>query len=434
MSGRGHPGHVATSLAVEDLLALIELGERDAVVLVRVEIIEVDGFSHGGQATVADYGTLLYSPAPDFCSECVSPDSPETFSYTIRDANGDTSTAFSPSYEFTEDGSYTVSLTVSNEQDCDNTLIAPQQIEVLPVPIIDFDLDTLVGCAPLRVQVSNQTADATAYLWDFTDELLDSTSIEPNHIFDAAGIYALSLTANYQGLCFAEAPNELLVEVYEKPSANFDCLSIDTTNALGAFVNAGIYQFDNTSQGASAYLWTFGDGDSSTQINPLHRYDYSATFPILLYASNEYCSDTAYKELAVNLDGTLFLPNSMAIYTNDPNTNLFTPKGQGIALFELVIYDKWGNVIWTTDTNDLDENGAPTKSWDGRLPNGNFAPQEVYVWHVKKLLFVDGTTANEWSEPNQVESRTTLWGLVKDKDYEISKSGIGRMGTISIFR
>lgn len=44
--------------------------------------------------------------------------------------------------------------------------------------------------------------------------------------------------------------------------------------------------FTNTTTGATSYLWDFGDGNSSTDENPVHIYQSSATFTVVLAATN----------------------------------------------------------------------------------------------------------------------------------------------------
>jgi len=40
------------------------------------------------------------------------------------------------------------------------------------------------------------------------------------------------------------------------------------------------FVFTNQSQNATAYLWKFGDGDSSTQTDPTHQYEARATISL----------------------------------------------------------------------------------------------------------------------------------------------------------
>ena len=42
--------------------------------------------------------------------------------------------------------------------------------------------------------------------------------------------------------------------------------------------------------------------------------------------------------------------------------------------FELFIYDRWGNQLFTTTD--------PNEGWDGKYPNGQEVPQDVYMYKV----------------------------------------------------
>ena len=50
-------------------------------------------------------------------------------------------------------------------------------------------------------------------------------------------------------------------------------------------------EFENLSNQADTYLWDFGDGNYSTETNPVHTYEYVGNYPVTLAASNS-CSPT----------------------------------------------------------------------------------------------------------------------------------------------
>jgi len=50
--------------------------------------------------------------------------------------------------------------------------------------------------------------------------------------------------------------------------------------------------FTNTSIYADTYLWDFGDGTTSTQVNPLHTYEEAGAYPVKLIASNPQFTDS----------------------------------------------------------------------------------------------------------------------------------------------
>lgn len=57
----------------------------------------------------------------------------------------------------------------------------------------------------------------------------------------------------------------------------------------GALAGIPIY-FTNQSTGATSYLWDFGDGHTSTDVNPSHVYGSAGTYTVKLYATFGGCT------------------------------------------------------------------------------------------------------------------------------------------------
>lgn len=74
--------------------------------------------------------------------------------------------------------------------------------------------------------------------------------------------------------------------------------SSNTLNCMASFyavdsANTGNYYFVNMSYGNGlSYAWDFGDGNTSTQANPIHFYTTPGTYTVCLTISNANCSDT----------------------------------------------------------------------------------------------------------------------------------------------
>lgn len=83
---------------------------------------------------------------------------------------------------------------------------------------------------------------------------------------------------------------------------------------------ANTVSFFNGSQNATTYNWSFGDGNSSTQINPAHTYLSSGTFQVTLIASDSVCgiADTVVKTVSVTTSG-LLSPGSSNVLNVSPN-------------------------------------------------------------------------------------------------------------------
>lgn len=67
------------------------------------------------------------------------------------------------------------------------------------------------------------------------------------------------------------------------PSANFEIVNNG--------VDAGIpVLFQNRSNGGSSYLWDFGDGQTSTDANPVHTYAAPGTYQVKLIVIGDGCT------------------------------------------------------------------------------------------------------------------------------------------------
>lgn len=62
--------------------------------------------------------------------------------------------------------------------------------------------------------------------------------------------------------------------------------STPPTASFDFTVNELVVSFNNTSTGASSYIWNFGDGNRSTEENPTHTYAADGSYDVELYATN----------------------------------------------------------------------------------------------------------------------------------------------------
>ncbi|HKK43360.1 MAG TPA: PKD domain-containing protein, partial [Bacteroidales bacterium] len=157
------------------------------------------------------------------------------------------------------------------------------------VPVADFGPDT-TGCSPLVVKFRNNSNPGSSYLWDFGDNTY-STEEEPSHTYYLPGQYTVRLTAsNIAG----QSTTSHAITVYQSPSAVFTAYPENVT------MNNQEVLFTNLSNNATQYIWDFGDGTSSTLENPVHIYDTSGVYPVILEAvTDEGCTDTISDKITV---------------------------------------------------------------------------------------------------------------------------------------
>lgn len=177
---------------------------------------------------------------------------------------------------------YTVMLIAENACGVDTSEI---EVIALPNTVVSF-FNTLpqFGCAPLNVQFLNFSSGANSYTWNFDDGSPLVNTYSANHIFEEGGIYNVSMIAT-DGCSIDTA--FATVTVFPKPNIQFQ-LEEDV------ICEGNVINILNLSEGAAAYLWNFGNGASSTSIEPSYIYNQQGNYTIQLigYSPVFGCPDT----------------------------------------------------------------------------------------------------------------------------------------------
>jgi len=264
------------------------------------------------------------------------------------------------------------------EDDCNTPpFILQQEIIVKDLPSVSFLSDKVEGCEPLTVNFIETTGDTTLlFEWNFGDNYILSSFYNvrnPTHTYYSAGSYSVTLTVENKYNCKNSLTLEKLINVYPKPNAKFTYEPTTIT-----ILNPEV-KFINLSSGAIKYYWFFGDGDSSHLVHPVHIYptlpdNYKIT---LIAISDKGCLDTAYLELSIYSQYTIYAPSAFS-----PNNDGINETWRVFATnidynsFKLSIYDRWGNIIF--ETNDINE------EWNGKyMNNGEIVPVGTYTYVIK---------------------------------------------------
>lgn len=196
-------------------------------------------------------------------------------SYKWDFGDGSTSTAKNPNHRFTKTGTFNVILTVTGPG---GTATSNASITVQAAkPVANFTAAPASGYAPMTVRFTNRsTGDITSYAWDFGDGST-STDKSPSHVYANAGNYNAVLTVTGPG---GTVEKSVTIKVNaKKPVANFT--ASPTSGKAPLTVN-----FTNRSTGTiSSYAWSFGDGSSSDDKSPSHKYTTAGTYRATLTAT-----------------------------------------------------------------------------------------------------------------------------------------------------
>ncbi len=279
-----------------------------------------------------------------------------------------------PAHTYTTWGSYTITLVVFSGQ-CTDTVT--QQVEVTPpVPTASF-IGAGEGCAPLTVSFTNTSLLGLTYQWSFGDGGT-STADAPTYTWNQPGVYAVSLTAFGPGGTVNTVVKVDSIVVHPRANAFFVLQPEEVI-----VPNQEVYTY-NLSGNATSFQWDFGDGTTSTALQPTHLYGAPGVYTVTLIATNEWnCPDTFALEGAVTakVAGDLAFPNAFTPANNGPtdgvydpasyDNDFFFPVHDGVEKYRLQVFNRWGELVF--ETSDV------RKGWDGYY-RGQPAKQDVYAW------------------------------------------------------
>ena len=219
-----------------------------------------------------------------------------------RFGDGATSTEQNPKHAYSKAGNYTVNLTATNANSRDSKLATITVLEKPVFPVANFSSNVTQGYAPLSVQFTDLSKNATAWNWDFeNDGIVDSTYKNSVHTYTVPGYYTVNLTAiNANGT----ASKLSAIAVFNpadtvSPVANF------STNVTQGPAPLSV-QFTDLSQNTTLRNWNFGDGAISTEQNPMHTYSAAGNYTVNLTASNG--KGTTSKTLNIIVEVAKVLP------------------------------------------------------------------------------------------------------------------------------
>lgn len=261
----------------------------------------------------------------------------------------------------TETTSYSVHITYTNN--CTNMDSATVNVTDLVLPVIVGDTSI---CGGERTTLTMTQAEG-ACTWS-TGATTPSITVSPNQTTQ----YSVAVSTDIG--CITK--DTITVHVSPTPEPQF----FPSPAHVYVEDGVGLVEFVNLSQGATDYLWRFGDPhcipaeNISTEFEPSHGYTRSGTYKVVLTTtSEEGCADSIHKFVIVEVPYFFYAPNTFTPNGDGINDYFYT-SGEGLDpdRFEMMIYNRMGNLVFRSVT--------PFDYWDGRNQDGSLAPAGIYVY------------------------------------------------------
>lgn len=212
---------------------------------------------------------------------------PTAVKYDFGD--GKTGSSFNESHIYHEAGTYTVKLTIYKGDNNDFITKNNYITVVSDEGIYDFKASAVEGFAPFEVKFTESGTDKVIdRTWDFGD---GETSKEknPTHNYTKTGRFTVRLIAS-NGVSTETITKHDYIIVDPEPKAYTADFTTEYRSGVAPFA---VKFYDQTKDGATEWLWDFGDGTTSTERNPIHTYkEYGSYTVSLQVAKDGYNSKT----------------------------------------------------------------------------------------------------------------------------------------------
>lgn len=242
---------------------------------------------------------------------------PGVLSYAWDFGNTGTSTLTNPSTSYAATGTYNVKLIATSEYGCSDTLTKPVSITGANTNFNAPDS----ACLDKQVTFTNASAPtAISAFWDFGDGTT-STQINAVKTFTSPGIYNVTLYNTY-----ARCSDSITKQITVLPTPAVDFTADKQYTCKGPFT----VTFSDASPNAVAWLWNFGDGNTSTLQNPAHTYNANGQYNVTLRITTSFgCEATIIKNQFIRIEKPVVnisnIPNGGCIpFTFEPVHNVTT--------------------------------------------------------------------------------------------------------------
>ena len=269
-------------------------------------------------------------------------------------------------YSFNKAGLNTVTQLNVSDFGCKSQIT--KKINVLEKPDVDFMIHNN-GCVghPIELKFNGNKRNIKSWNYIFGDgtESIDS---EPIHIFNNSGTYNISLETKSVNGCINDTIIYSAINIFKTPYVNF--FSDKTTTSQ---YNSEI-KFFNLSDDSLHYEWIFENEYISNEINPTFTFIEPKVHEIKLKGTNkDGCFSFEKKNINIIAEHTFFAPSSFTP-NNDGLNEIFKVISNNISEYEILIFNRWGELIFTSDNINI--------GWDGENTKGEILKSDSYVYQV----------------------------------------------------
>lgn len=268
-----------------------------------------------------------------------------------------------PVFSLKEEGPAQLTLVVSSDNGCTDTLVQEFDAAFLKNPNLEDSISICIAEGGVHLNPNNQIDDAT-WMWQPSGSLDDPFSPNPLATPDSTTTYSVTIT-DAAGFCQIEKEVTVIVSPIVSVSPVID------TILKGASVQLlATYHPDYT------YHWTPAEGLDNPEIhNPVASPEQETVYTLTVTDVNGCLATRTVTIVVLTLceEPYIFVPTAFSP-NGDGVNDTFRVMGNNIAEIRLIVYDRWGEKVFETT--------KPEYGWNGTF-RGKVLPPDVYGYYVE---------------------------------------------------
>jgi len=346
-----------------------------------------------------------------------------SFTWNFGDGNITTVTSSIITHSYADNGTYTVTLTVTDNDGATNSASAVKTVlNRAPVAIFTESATTVYTKETITFNATGSydlDGSIVSFTWNFGDgNITIVTSPTITHAYSDNGTYTVTLTVKDNDGATASS-SSIKTVLNRAPVAVFtESATTVYTNEVIYFNASASYDLDGS---IISYVWTFGDGTNANGVAVSHAYSENGIYTVTLTITDNdgaTATTTAVKTVLNRLPVASFTENATTVYTGvvirfdasasyDPDGSIvsfFWTFGDGTSATGVVVYHAYAdNGVYTATLTVTDNDGgtastSATKTILNRAPAASFTESattvltgEVIYFNASSSYDLDGT-------------------------------------------
>jgi gliding motility-associated-like protein len=320
---------------------------------------------------------LCSSIAPDASDFSITGTYPVTISNVTRNCSTANEIILTLSSPLQRAGTFTLNLlkgtdgnTIINECGEETPVGATVSFSVKDTVNADFTYNIQYGCTIDQVQYNHAGAnEVTNWRWNL-DENMTSTQQNPLASYRVFNDKTVKLSVS-NGFCTDSSTQTVSLKNYLK--ADFTVFEDNCPNEPINFTSKAVGKI-------VGHRWTFGDGANAVIASPTHTYaapNRQVPFNVQYTVTDSFgCASTATKPVIIYPSCFLAMPTAFTPNNDGLNDFLRPLNAIKAEQVELLVYNRWGQLIFRTSNWK--------QGWNGTL-NGSVQASGTYVWTLKYI-------------------------------------------------